>query len=176
MKFDAVLRMWKEWFEREGIRYAVIGGLAVQAWGHSRFTKDIDIVVPSDVRERVVAQAETLGYETLNVSGGYSNHLHPNRDLGRLDFMYVDPATAEKLFAAAEDRPILAEVTAPVARPEHLAMMKAIAMKSSPQRVLFDAEDVRMLLTVPGVDRAQVRDYFAKHGLLELFDAIERAR
>lgn len=176
MKFDAVLRTWKGVFEREGIRYALIGGLAVQAWGHSRFTKDIDIVVDVAMRERVVAHAIELGYETLNISAGYSNHLHPDRDWGRLDFMYVDSVTADRILSAAEPRAVLADLVTPVARPEHLAMMKALAMKNSPMRTLIDGEDVRMLLKVPGVDRAQIRDYFARHGLLELFDAIERAR
>jgi hypothetical protein len=63
----------------------------------------------------------------------------------------------------------------PVASPEHLAMMKAVAMKSFPHRALYEGEDVRTLLKVPGVDREAVRDYFARHGLLELFDAIEKA-
>jgi hypothetical protein len=176
MKFDEVLRSWKEWFEQENVRYAVIGGLAVQAWGHSRFTKDVDIVVSEQLRDRVVSRAVELGYETLNVSVGYSNHLHPDRDFGRLDFMYVDPATAEKLLSSAVPRTIVGDVVAPVPRPEYLAMMKAISMKNAPARALFDGEDVRMLLKVPGVDRTLVRDYFMKHGLLELFDAIERAR
>lgn len=52
--------------------------------------------------------------------------------------------------------------------------MKAIAMRNSPHRVLVDSPDVQFLLRLPGVDRATVRDYFARHGLLELFDAIAR--
>jgi len=62
----------------------------------------------------------------------------------------------------------------PVASPEHLAMMKALAMKNFPHRALYEGEDVRTLLLVPGVDREAVRDYFERHGLLELFDAIEK--
>src|SRR5262249_46708902 len=33
MQFDEVLRTFGEFFEREKIPYAVIGGLAMQAWG-----------------------------------------------------------------------------------------------------------------------------------------------
>lgn len=36
MQFENVLRTWKAFFEREGIRYAVIGGLAMSAWGSPR--------------------------------------------------------------------------------------------------------------------------------------------
>ncbi len=39
-----------------------------------------------------------------------------------------------------------------------------------------EGEDIRTLLDVPGVDREAVRDYFERHGLLELYDAIEKSR
>jgi hypothetical protein len=63
-----------------------------------------------------------------------------------------------------------------VASAEHLAMMKAMAMKNSPHRALFEGEDVRVLLNVPGMDQKAVRDYYERHGLLDLYDAIARAR
>jgi len=105
MRFDVVLRTFADFFEREGIRYAVIGGLAMQAWGASRFTKDTDIVVTRTDREAVVHFAESLGFETLFVGPSHSNHLHSNEDLGRIDFMYVDEATAERVFSAATPKP-----------------------------------------------------------------------
>jgi hypothetical protein len=51
-----------------------------------------------------------------------------------------------------------------------------MAMKNFPHRALFEGEDVRALLNVPCVDRAAIREYFASHGLLDLYDAIEKAR
>ncbi len=170
-----MLRTFADFFERESIRYAVIGGLALQAWGHSRFTRDIDFVVERTARDRVVAFAESLGFESLHVSEGYSNHLHADHDHGRVDFMYVDPVTASRLFASTSRRTIVGEASAPVPAPEHLLAMKAMAMKNAPQRVLTDAPDVQFLLRLPGVDRSAARDYFARHGLLELFDAIEKS-
>ena len=174
MQFDEVLRSFAEFFGQNRIRYAVIGGLAMQVWGRSRFTRDIDFVVPRSEQPRVIAFAESIGFETLHAGVGYSNHLRAGTD--RVDFMYVDEQTATSIFAGASIRRIVGDVDAPVARPEHLAMMKAISMKDAPQRIVFEGEDVRTLLAVPGVDRKAIRDYFDKHGLLELFDAIERAR
>jgi hypothetical protein len=49
-----------------------------------------------------------------------------------------------------------------------------VAMKNSPGRRFSDAQDVRFLLGLPGVDREFVRGYFGRHGLLELFDEIAR--
>ena len=174
MQFETVLGSFIRFFEQEGIRYAVIGGLALQAYGYSRFTRDADFVVERSAQDRLLEHARTLGYETLHVSEGYSNHLHPAPNGGRVDFMYVDERTGEKLFGAAESKQIVGSITAPVPRAEHLAAMKAMSMKNSPERVLIDSPDVQFILSLPGVNRAEIRDYFARHGLLELFDAIEK--
>ena len=176
MKFDEVLKTFAAFFERDGVRYALIGGLAMQAWGRSRLTKDIDFAVDASSRDRVVAFAESLGYETLYVSEGYSNHAHDDPVWGRIDFMYLYGDTAEKIFAAARSKPIVGDAEAPVASAEHLAMMKAVAMKNEPHRALFEGDDVRILMDAPGVDRKAIRDYFVRNGLLDLYDAIERAR
>lgn len=176
MQFDEVLKSWNDFFEAEGIRYVLIGGLAMQAWGRSRLTKDVDFAVDRSMQSRVVTRAEALGYETLYVSEAFSNHAHSEPHWGRIDFMYLAGATAERIFAAAASRPVVGDAAAPVASPEHLAMMKALAMKNFPHRALFEGEDVRLLLNLPGVDRDAIRDYYQQHGLLELYDAIEKAR
>jgi hypothetical protein len=174
MKFDQVLTLFTTHFDAENIRWALVGGLALQAWGYSRFTHDIDIAVEGRHREQVLQFAESVGYETLHVSEGHSNHLHPSDDLGRVDFMYVHGETAEKVFDRARVRPIVGEFSGRVASPEHLAAMKGIAMKNAPRRVLIDSPDVEFLLSVEGVDREEIRNFYARHGLLELFDAISR--
>jgi hypothetical protein len=102
MQFDEVLRTWQEFFEREGVRWAVAGGLAIHAWGHSRTTQDIDFVVDGARQAEVIAHAETLGYKTLFASAGYSNHDHPDDVFGHVDFMYVYGETANQVFSMAE--------------------------------------------------------------------------
>lgn len=174
MQFDEVLRAWSLFFEEQGIRYAMIGGLAMQAWGRSRFTKDADIAVDRSAQARVIARAELMGYEAIHISEGYSNHIHPSERFGRLDFMYVDQATGDKLFSRAVRKPVVNDIELPVAAPEHLAMMKVIAMKNNPPRAAYEGEDVRLLLDLPGVDLEIVREYFERHGMLEMWNAIRR--
>lgn len=53
--------------ENAGVRYLVAGGLAVNAHGYLRFTKDVDFVVqlvPDNI-ERTFAALGTLGYRPL---------------------------------------------------------------------------------------------------------------
>ena len=61
--FEAVIRA----FEQAGVRYLVAGGLAVNAHGLLRFTKDVDLVVqllPENV-ERAFRALGKLGYRPM---------------------------------------------------------------------------------------------------------------
>jgi hypothetical protein len=171
MQFELVLRSWKEFFEREGVRYALIGGLAMRAWGSARGTHDVDFVVDSAVQARVIAFAEEQGFVTVHVSEAYSNH---HRGSDYLDFMYVDPSTADQIFTQARERVPVGDIRLNVASPEHIAAMKATSIKSAPRRAFRDMSDVGFLLRVPGVDRQFIRDYFQRKGLLDVFDEIEK--
>jgi len=54
-------------FENAGVRYLVAGGLAVNAYGYLRFTRDVDVVVqlvPDNIN-RAFAALSTLGYRPL---------------------------------------------------------------------------------------------------------------
>jgi len=53
--------------EGAGVRYLVAGGLAVNAYGYLRFTKDVDLViqlVPENI-ERAFAELRKLGYRPM---------------------------------------------------------------------------------------------------------------
>lgn len=175
MRFDEVLRTFISYFERESVEYALAGGLAIVAWGHTRLTHDVDFVVNGSDSDRVIAFAESIGYRTVHVSPGYSNHRHPEEAFGNLDFMYVYGETARQVFAGVV-RLTVADTEVAVTRPEHLVAMKVNAMSSSPMRVLIDAPDIAFLLTLPDIDREKARDYFARHGLLQIYDELERER
>ena len=61
--FEAIVRALND----AGVRYLVTGGLAVNAHGYLRFTKDVDFVIqliPDNVK-RVFAALGTLGYKPL---------------------------------------------------------------------------------------------------------------
>jgi hypothetical protein len=174
MQFDQVLRTWSAWFLREGIRFAVAGGLAIHAWGRSRTTQDIDFAIDANARDRAIAFAESIGYVTLHVSEGYSNHDHPDHALGRVDLMYLYGDTADRVFADAILRLVAGDTQAPVPKPEHLIAMKVQAIRNAPRRVSIDVPDIEYLLTLPNIDREAVRDYFQRAGLLRILDVLEK--
>ncbi|MBI4916657.1 MAG: hypothetical protein HY825_12485 [Acidobacteria bacterium] len=43
-------------------------------------------------------------------------------------------------------------------------------------RTFQDLADIRFLIDLPGIDREEVRGYFARHGLEARFDELEASR
>ncbi len=173
MDFATVLGLIKDRLDRSDQPIALVGGLGLAAFGITRATLDLDLLVPASAQEEVVSLMEELGYETLHRSSGYSNHLHENDRLGRVDFIYVRGDTRVQIFENARlvEGPGGVDVLVP--RPEHLAAMKVQAMKNDPDRRLQDLADIALLLRLPDIDREAVREQFERHGMLEFWRDLE---
>jgi hypothetical protein len=172
MNLRTVIEDISRFFSREEIVFAVIGAVALKAYGYVRATRDVDFIVRREDQERIIRFLETLGYETLHRSVGFSNHLHPFPGLGRLDFVYVAGETAEIIFSTTRPLFILDDLTLPVVRPEHLIALKIYAMKNDPRRTHREMADIQQLLRLPEIDTDEVRSYFEKYGQLEKFDEL----
>ncbi len=175
MDFATVLGVVSGFIEEKGFRYAVIGGVALIAYGLPRTTLDLDFIVEFSAQDDLIRFLESHGYKTLHRSSGYSNHVHPDLLLwGSLDFVYVSGETSQELFAACRTTTGPSGLQIRVPTPEHLAALKITAMKNDPARAFQDMADVRFLLNLPGVDRLQIRDYFDRQGMRDRFDDFEK--
>jgi len=174
MDFAAVLDRLAAFLEERRQPYAVVGGVALAAYGIVRTTIDLDLAVDRSVQEELVRFMETLGYATLYRSEGYSNHGHADEDRGRVDFVYLRGETSRSLFAAVRRVAGPRDRLVPVPSPEHLAAMKIQAMRDDPSRTWQEMADVRALVGLPDVDRAAVRESFARCGLLERWNELAR--
>lgn len=168
MDLRRVLRVVSEACEAAGARWAVIGGVAMNAYGHARTTFDFDVASEDRRREEILRRLKGAGFRLLNDVPAFSNLLHDDRDLGRLDFLWLDGTTSERVFGESRLLPIEGDVRVPVASPEHLVAMKVQAVSSRPTRVFRDGSDLQFLLDVPGIDDNRVREFFEDAGLLEL--------
>ena len=173
MDFEKTLRMVDDFFGLHGQPWALAGAAALSSYGLARATQDLDFVADAGFQNQLVAHLESAGYRTLYRSAGYSNHLHADAALGRLDFIYVGGDTSRRLFEECREG-VFAGRPVRVPRPEHLAAMKVQAMKNDPERRLQDLADIRFLMGVPGVNEQEVRGYFEGAGLLEDFDELHR--
>jgi hypothetical protein len=155
--FAGGLAVIHDFLARRGVRSAVIGGVALAAYGHPRMTLDLDFVTEAAAQDIVVAFMESRGFRTLHRSTGYSNHRHADATLGRVDFMYVQGRTSELVFASTRELAGPGGVPITVPKPEHLIAMKVRAMKEAPERTWQDLADIGFLLRLPDIDRTEVQ-------------------
>jgi len=174
LDFEKVLRCIASFFEQEELPYGVVGAFGLFAYGLARATQDLDFITVIDSQEKLLAYLESLGYTTEHVSTGYSTHLHRDPEMGRLDFIYVTGDTRTHLFEKINTTLILEGLSAPVPRPEHLIAMKVLAIKNDPERTFREMADIQFLLGLPEIDEEEVKEYFRKHDLMEIYFEIKK--
>lgn len=171
MDFRRVAATLAAFFAEHDLPFAVVGGVALHAYGLSRATFDLDLLTSREAQSEVIGHLESLGYETLYRSEGFSNHNHRQQEWGRVDVVYVEGDTLRQMFAGVETKATLG-LELPVPRAEHLAAMKLHAVQNDPERAAQDLADLRYLIHLPEVDRDEVRGYFAKRGMLDRYDEL----
>lgn len=176
MDVQRVLSLIRAPLERDAIPVALAGAFAINAYGMGRATADLDLVAPLRAQPLLVSTLESHGYETLYRSDGFSNHLHKDAALGRVDFIYVDDATAQKLFPPSHTMTIAGVGTVLVPRVEHLIAMKVQAIKNNYARRHKDLADIQHLLSQPGVDKEEARQYFERAGMQEDWNGLSNRK
>lgn len=79
--------------EKHGVRFIVVGGYAVAAHGHPRYTKDLDVWVEptADNAARVVAALEEFGFSSLGLTASDFSEpgvvIQLGREPGRVDLL-----------------------------------------------------------------------------------------
>jgi hypothetical protein len=173
MDFVRVLRLIDGFFRGIDRPYGVVGAIGIAAHGVSRSTLDVDLVVHRDDQDELISFLEGRGYRTEHVSSGYSNHVHDERDLGRVDVVYVGGETAIRILGGVVMKPGPEGGEIPVPRPEHLAAMKLFGIRNDPRRVVQDLADIQRILGLPDVDTGEIHSYFERYGLEALLDRLE---
>ena len=160
-----------EMFEREKADYAVIGAFALYSYGYVRATKDIDFATRIEFQKKAIRFLESLGFKTTHCSEAYSNHVHPVGEM-RIDIMYLEKDTADKIFSRTEKR-MLDDLAIRVVCAEHLIAMKLFAAKHNENRRLKDLADVREIVARVDIDKDALKEYFLQYGLESYFKDIE---
>lgn len=175
MNFEAVLKLLIENFEREGIRFALIGGLALHSAGYARATKDIDFLIPKEDVARVKKIMTSSGYSLIHESEDASNYEGSVGPLGRVDFLHAH----RKYARAMLDRSPVQEIFngtfhLKVIRPEDLIGLKVQSSSNDPERYHQDMADIEQVIRAnyQNLDRALLEEYFSLFGRQDELKAI----
>ena len=135
-----------------GIRIMVIGGLAVCQHGYSRDTEDLDILVCRDDRERWEDLLKNAGYSLFSAKPTFSQwEPKPETVAVRLDVMYVNSRTFEKMWGSSIERQVIS-ANSRVPCLDHLLALKLHAARYAPWRRLKDMTDIVYLIDANNVD------------------------
>ena len=170
------MQLLANFFNTYHMDHALIGGFALKAYGYLRATQDVDFIVRQADQSKIIKFLESLGFETLYRSTGYSNHRHALTGLGQIDFVYITGETATTIFSQSQRISILKDVELPVVRPIHLVALKIFAMKNDPHRRLREMADIEFLMTLPEIEDEEIKACFEKHGLLRDFKEIIKGK
>jgi hypothetical protein len=156
--------------------YALIGGLAVSAWGFPRATQDIDFLVsipPPSTLKAFRKGLEEHGFPTKAVHGAPADPVpcvvRASRGGIPIDMLVVTRKWEEEAVQAAVSVQ-LGEARIPVVTPEYLIAMK---LKAGGPRDLLDA---RELLSMSEVDMESLRDLARRLRVDRRLDRLRRPK
>ncbi|MDB4934377.1 MAG: hypothetical protein JWP87_1349, partial [Labilithrix sp.] len=115
-----------------GGRFALVGGLAVSAWGEPRYTRDVDLAVAverDDEAEQLVDELGARGYEVVTIIEQTKTKRLATARLRRaedravfIDLLFASSGIERELAAAA-----VRVDDVPVARVGHLLALKVLS-------------------------------------------------
>lgn len=173
MDFKTVFFKLLTAFNEQQVRHALIGGMALGAWGAPRGTVDIDFLVHHEDMGKVDAVMKGLGYECRVSTQNVSQYVSPLQVFGEVDFLHALRAHSLGMLRRAGARKIFdGLVSVKVLEVEDLIGMKVQAMANNKDRAVSDLADIEALLAVHGhtADWSLIGEYF---GLFEFNDLLE---
>lgn len=164
-ELDAGLRM-------AGVRYMVIGGIAVSVHGYVRATGDLDIMIAVSDTDSTHEWLITAGYRSLDRREDLASYV---RDALRLDILYARRSASLALLERREQAGY-ETLRIPVISLEGLLGLKLQAFHDDPRR-LRDLQDMLELFKANRnrIDIDEVRGYFRLFDRESLLDDILRA-
>jgi Uncharacterised nucleotidyltransferase len=172
----SVLQMLMEISAEHQIPVLVIGGHALQAYGVTRQTLDVDVLVSEAQAMAMDAALHHVGYSQVARSEIFARYRHPSMVLADVDILYVDNETARKMSQQAQQSAV-AETSCPVPALPHLLGMKLHAIRTNPQREARDFADiVELVRSNPGsISKDELHHLCATYAPEGIWEKLEAA-
>lgn len=162
--------------EAKSLRFLLIGGHAVNVYGLSRQTGDIDLLVSKTDRSGWNELVQSLGYTSFQMTEQFARFKPGEIAAWPIDLMFVDDMTFEKMYGDSQEisDPL---VSFRVVSVRHLIRLKIHALKSDlPHRFPKDYNDLIGLLRTQkhGFTSEDLREICERYASIELFEKIAK--
>jgi hypothetical protein len=146
-----VFRVVADVLEPSGIDCLLVGGFAVNHYGYSRSTLDVDFMIVADKQDAVRDAMRKAGFTSYSIHETVMFLQRPGSVL-RVDFLKVDVDTMSQLISRAESATILG-ATVKIPALKDLLAMKLFSLAQNPERRMGkDLPDIVQLCFVNGLD------------------------
>jgi predicted nucleotidyltransferase len=159
------------------LQFLVIGGLAINLYGYSRDTADLDFLICSNQRSQWLDLFSRLDYGVFKDGGNFIQLSSAKQAAWPVDLMLVQEKTFQPMFAASREVDLYGTHSR-IPSLEHLLALKLHALKNTRlHRFLKDFLDVENLIRINKLDikSKNTRQLFLKYGTLELYDKVSRS-
>jgi hypothetical protein len=170
--FDVVSRCLPD----AGVECLMIGGHAVNHYGYTRATQDVDFMIAADDELLVRRVMTDAGYINVSVHENVVFYNRPGSPL-RVDFLKVERPTLQGLLSGALSIQYFGGHSVKVPQLKDLIAMKIFALKSArAKRLDKDLPDIAHLAVLHGLDlQKDLRPLCERFGTPALFELL-RAR
>jgi hypothetical protein len=151
LEIGDIFRIVFEEADHAGIKCLLVGGFAVNYYGYSRTTLDIDVLITSSAEEQVVSFMRKNGFTNISRYENVIFFSHP-RSVCRVDFLQTDAVTMETMMNRSQMVDYLGEKVRIPALMDLLAMKLFAAAHATAVRGGKDLADVVYLALINSLD------------------------
>lgn len=174
MDFQLVFEKIFSSFEKENLRYGLIGGFALGVMGILRSTMDIDMLLLVEDLDKADSILTGCMYTCIHRSPHLSQYASELKILGSIDILHAAKTVSKEMLSRVERFRVFNRYMIPVLSPEDIIGLKVQAIANDAQREAADIYDMRLLLEYQlqrkrPIDWELLDDYFSlfdKHALL----------
>ncbi len=163
MDFKLILEKLLTSFEKDSIRYALIGGMALGAWGVPRGTVDIDFLVNRDDMEKVDGIMRGMKYECKYRSENVSQYVSCLKIYGEVDFLHAFRTPSLSVLQRTVNKDIFnGAISIKVLKVEDLIGFKLQGMTNDETRKALDLSDIESLMEANKtiLEWEMIKEYF----------------
>lgn len=121
--------------EKLKLPYLLVGGHAVILYGVTRFTRDVDFLIPAtSIDAWTYFLTKTFRYRLFQSSHAFLRFENESLDQFPIDFMLVNQSTWKKLALGIEIKQLSPGIMVKLPNPTHLIAMKMVALDSPHRR------------------------------------------
>lgn len=169
---DAILRVVAEQFPAAGVDCLLVGGFAVNHYGYTRNTLDVDFMMAGEQLDIVKRVMKESGFTNISVQKNVVFFSAPGSSM-RCDFLQTDKKTMETLLAGACAATVQGHsVRVPTLK--DLIAMKIFALSQAvDRRAGKDLPDIAYLTVLNDLDlERDIRPLCERYGTKEVFGRI----